>query len=103
MIDPVPVRSFTFSSTNLNNTLPGGSAKKHFTFPALTSFKYLVVPASVPPVPVAHVNASSFPSVCAQISGPVESMCAWRLATLSNWLVHTALGSEAAYRAAWWL
>ncbi len=48
------------------------------------------VPASVPPVPTAATKPSTLPSVCRQISGPVVSICASRLATLSNWLAQTA-------------
>ena len=47
-------------------------------------------PASVPPVPTAQMKPSTWPSVCAQISGPVASTWAWRLATLSNWLAQIA-------------
>jgi len=36
--------------------------------------------------------------VCRHISGPVVSMCARRLAVLSNWLVHTAFVNDSAYR-----
>ena len=53
--------------TNPSNALPGGSANQHCTLPSLFSFRYLVTPASVPPVPVAQMNAVSPPgsdSVC---------------------------------------
>ena len=50
----------------------------------------MATPASVPPVPTAQVNPSILPFVWDQISGPVVSICAWRLATLSNWLAQTA-------------
>lgn len=53
-----------------------------------------MTPASVPPVPVAHVNPSRRPESCDHSSGPVVSMCARRLAVLSNWLVQTALSMD---------
>ena len=37
------------------------------------SFKNLLTPPIVPPVPDAHTNPSILPSVCSQISGPVVS------------------------------
>ena len=64
-------------------------------------FRYSEVPASVPPVPLEATKASILPAVCAQISGPVDSTCARRLAVLSNWLDQMALGSSAARRPAW--
>lgn len=104
VIEPLPSRLISPFSTKLNNTLPGGSANQASTRPLLFSVRYLVTPARVPPVPVEQMKASSLPpSVCSQISGPVETMWAFRLATLSNWLVQTAFSREAAYRAAWWL
>lgn len=97
VIDPVPTRSTFPFSTTLYSTLPGGSANQHSTFPPLFSTRYRVTPASVPPVPVAQMKASSFPPlVCSHISGPVVAMWAPRLAVLSNWLVQTALSSESA-------
>jgi hypothetical protein len=54
-------------------------------------------PASVPPVPTELTKPSTLPSVWRQISGPVPSMWARRLATLSNWLAQIApFGSLAA-------
>jgi hypothetical protein len=47
-------------------------------------------PASVPPVPTAQMKPSTLPPVCSQISGPVVSIVASRLATLSNWLAQIA-------------
>ena len=44
-----------------------------------------ILPANVPPVPVEKVTASTLPSVCCQISGPVVSKCALLLDMLSNW------------------
>ena len=90
ILDPLRSTSFLPELIYECRTLPGGSARKHLTFPSETVFRYLVVPAKVPPVPVAHVNASTVPVVCSQISGPVVSMCALRFAMLSNWFVHTA-------------
>ena len=49
---------------------PNGSAQTVAIF-ELRSFKYIAVPASVPPVPTAETNAVISPFVCAQISGPV--------------------------------
>ena len=37
------------------------------------SLRYQETPASVPPVPTALTKASTLPSVCSQISGPVDS------------------------------
>jgi hypothetical protein len=45
------------------STLPGGSANTACTA-GLRSFKNLVTPANVPPVPVEHVHASTLPPVC---------------------------------------
>jgi hypothetical protein len=54
-------------------------------------------PAMVPPDPTAQVKPSTPPPVCSQISGAVISICACRLATLSNWLAQIApLGSDCA-------
>ena len=60
-------------------------------------YTILFLPASVPPVPVENVTADTAPLVCSHISGPVVSMCALRLAVLSNWLVHIALSIPSAY------
>jgi len=75
---------------------PPGSAR-----PMATSLfsprRNSATPASVPPVPTAQIKPSTLPWVCAQISGPVASTWAWRLATLSNWLAQIApAGSLAA-------
>ena len=56
----------------------------------LRAFSAMATPASVPPVPTAQMKPSTLPSVCCQISGPVVSIWAWRLATLSNWLAQIA-------------
>ena len=53
-------------------------------------FRKMPTPASVPPVPTAETKASTLPPVASQISGPVNSICAWRLATLSNWFAQIA-------------
>ncbi len=37
------------------------------------SFRYRLVPASVPPVPTEQMKPSILPPVCCQISGPVDS------------------------------
>ncbi len=47
-------------------------------------------PDSVPPVPTEQVKPSTLPSVWSQISGPVVSIWARRLARLSNWLAQIA-------------
>jgi hypothetical protein len=74
-MDPLPTLSAFPFSTTLYKTLPGGSANQHWTLPSLFSVKYRVTPAKVPPVPVAQMNASSFPpSVWFQISGPVVTI-----------------------------
>ena len=58
-------------------------------------------PDRVPPEPTAQMKPSTEPPVCSQISGPVVVRCASRLATLSNWLAHSApFGSTAARSAA---
>lgn len=44
-----------------SKALPGGSANQHCIFPSDFSFKYLVTPDKVPPVPVAHINACNPP------------------------------------------
>ena len=38
---------------------------------AAFSFRYFAAPEMVPPVPIPPTSASSRPSVCSQISGPV--------------------------------
>ena len=59
-----------------------------------------VLPSSVAPIP--HYPAAMHVLlVSCQISGPVVSMWAWRLAVLSNWLVHTAFSRLSAYLPAW--
>ncbi len=40
--------------------------------PLCFSFRYRLVPASVPPVPTEQMKPSILPPVCCQISGPVE-------------------------------
>jgi len=53
-------------------------------------------PASVPPEPTAATNPSILPPVWCQISGPVVSKWACRLAVLSNWFAQIApFGSQA--------
>ena len=64
----------------------------------LRCFSANATPASVPPVPQAQVKASTLPSVCSQISGPVAARWPSRLARLSNWLAHTAPVSSAIRR-----
>ncbi len=56
----------------------------------LRSRRAMATPARVPPEPTAQMKPSILPPVWAQISGPVVSMWAWRLATLSNWLAQIA-------------
>ena len=53
-------------------------------------FRKKATPASVPPVPIAQVKPSTLPSVCAQISGPVDAMCPSRFAVLSHWFAQKA-------------
>src|SRR6266516_3578932 len=49
---------------------PYGSAQTILIF-GFCSLRYVLTPASVPPVPTAATNAVILPSVCFQISGPV--------------------------------
>ena len=51
-------------------------------------------PAMVPPEPTAQMKPSTLPPVWSQISGPVVSTWARRLAVLSNWLAQIAPCSE---------
>ena len=75
---------------------PPGSARP-MARSGFLSRNAMATPASVPPVPTAQMKPSIRPSVWAQISGPVPSIWAWRLATLSNWLAQmTPAGSFAA-------
>mmetsp|Transcript_9617 Transcript_9617/g.37539 ORF Transcript_9617/g.37539 Transcript_9617/m.37539 type:complete len:225 (-) Transcript_9617:243-917(-) len=69
--------------------------------PSSFDLRYLAIPARVPPVPHAHINASnrrplvetiSMPFAfdaksphCRQISGPVPSRCERKFAVFSNW------------------
>src|SRR3546814_12073026 len=62
------------------------------------SFSPSPTPAMVPPVPAAQVKPSIRPSSCSHSSGAVPSMCALRLAILSNWLAQTAPGVSSARR-----
>ncbi|OPZ03911.1 MAG: hypothetical protein BWZ10_03234 [candidate division BRC1 bacterium ADurb.BinA364] len=52
----------------------------------LTDFRNRPAPAMVPPVPTPATNASTWPPVSFQISGPVVARCIAGLAGLSNWL-----------------
>jgi hypothetical protein len=73
---------------------PSGSDSATFTPLGCSA---CATPASVPPEPTAQMNPSPCPPVCSQISGPVVSTWACRLATLSNWLAQIApLGSDCA-------
>lgn len=58
--------------TQLYSALPMGSAST-MRMSRRCSLRYRLTPASVPPVPVAATKASTLPSVCVQISGPVAS------------------------------
>ena len=60
-----------------------GSAAAIRTY-GLRALSAVATPASVPPVPTAQVKPSTCPAVCRQISGPVVSIWARRLAILSN-------------------
>ena len=69
--------------------MPGifGSARKgllSLTLLLLGGVAVCCLPAIVPPVPVENVTASTLPSVCCHISGPVVSKCALLLDILSN-------------------
>src|SRR5438067_2021369 len=66
-----------------------GSASPMAT-PGFLARSACATPASVPPEPTAQMKPSTLPPVCAQISGPVPSAWACRLATLSNWLAQNA-------------
>ena len=82
----------TVMSPDLNqpySALPSQSASTICTC-GLRCFSAIDTPASVPPVPQAHVKASTRPAVWCQISGPVVARWPSRLAWLSNWLAHTA-------------
>ena len=49
-------------------------------------FRYSPTPVIVPPVPTPATKMSTFPSVSAQISGPVDAKCAAGFAGFVNWL-----------------
>ena len=83
VIEPLPVALSTPSRMNSYSELPGGSAST-VRIRGLRDFRYSDTPATVPPVPLAATKASMRPSVCCQISGPVVSKWARRLAVLSN-------------------
>ena len=53
-------------------TEPSGSAPITSTRPSETSLRYRPAPLIVPPVPIPATKWVTFPSVCAQTSGPVE-------------------------------
>ena len=76
-------------SYQLKSAAPSGSARPIFTS-GFRARSPSATPASVPPEPTAQMKPSIRPPVCSQISGAVLSTCAWRLATLSNWLAQTA-------------
>lgn len=44
-------------------------------------------PVMVPELPQPNTMASSWPSICARISGPVPNSCAAGLSGLPNWLM----------------
>lgn len=67
--------AFSRSACSCGNTLLDVSSKNDSTCLALLSLMQRLIHASRPLVLVAHVNALSVPPVCAQISGPVVTLC----------------------------
>lgn len=67
--------AFSRSACSCGNTLLDVSSKNDSTCLALLSLMQRLIHASRLLVLVAHVNALSVPPVCAQISGPVVSLC----------------------------
>ena len=63
--------------------------------PGHSRFRRLPTPVIVPPVPAAHTNASSFPSVCSRISTAVVSAWASGLSSLPYWSRMCAFGRMA--------
>ena len=76
---------------------PAGSDSAMRTF-FLRAFSPAATPASVPPVPAAHVKPSTAPSVSFQISIAVVAAWKSRLAVLSNWLANHALPGSCAFQ-----
>src|SRR5215470_9312964 len=72
---------------------PGGSAQAVTMF-LFFDFRNEVVPAMVPAVPTEQIKPSTLPPVCSQISGPVDSKCAFALSRLFHWSANsTPFGS----------
>src|SRR5260370_7732020 len=67
---------------------PYGSAQTILIF-GFCSLRYVLTPASVPPVPTAATNAVTLPSVCFQISAPVLRYSPTPLPSLSTCFPHT--------------
>ena len=57
-------------------------------------------PVIVPELPQPNTIASSSPSICRRISGPVPNSCAAGLSGLPNWLMKYAPGVSRAMRSA---
>ena len=87
------------SFTSGVSTDPSGSARMS-SMSGLRCRRYRPRPAIVPPEPTPATRASSRPSICCQISGPVVVSCASGLAGLPNWLMKRLLGVSRAMRAA---
>ena len=81
--DPLLLPNFTFVFSSVATPLPT-SALQSAAINEVSKLAKASLPTfdllAPPPQPV----ASTFPPVCAQISGPVVSICALRLAVLSN-------------------
>ena len=72
VIEPPSVAFASPCANRLYIAAPRGSAQP-ITMSFFISRRNVDVPASVPPVPTEQMKASTLPSVCCQISGPVET------------------------------
>ena len=72
VIEPPSVDLASPCANRLYIAAPRGSAQP-ITMSFFISRRNVDVPASVPPVPTEQMKASTLPSVCCQISGPVDT------------------------------
>ena len=80
-------------------TEPSGSAATICTA-GFCALRYRATPVMVPPVPTPATKCVTLPSVCRQISGPVERSCSAGLAGLEYWSGRNAPGVSRVRRSA---
>ena len=72
VIEPPSLAFASPCANRLYIAAPRGSAQP-ITMSFFISRRNVETPASVPPVPIEQMKPSTLPSVCCQISGPVET------------------------------